>query len=189
MLAHYHGQTWNSSELARAFGVGDTTVRRYLDHMTAAFMVRSLAPWHENLGKRQVKAPKVYIADSGLLHQLLDIRDLEQLQTHPKVGASWEGFALQETIRKLGAHPDECFFWGTHGGAELDLLVVRGKQRLGFEIKRTDTPQLTPSMRHALHDLKLDRLWVVHAGRDEFPLHERTTAIGLEKLVARRSLG
>jgi predicted AAA+ superfamily ATPase len=189
MLAHYHGQTWNSSELARAFGVGDTTVRRYLDHMTAAFMVRSLQPWHENLGKRQVKAPKVYIADSGLLHQLLDIRDLEQLQTHPKVGASWEGFALQETIRKLGAHPDECFFWGTHGGAELDLLVVRGKQRLGFEIKRTDTPQLTPSMRHALHDLKLDRLWVVHAGRDEFPLHERTTAIGLEKLVARRSLG
>ncbi len=189
MLAHYHGQTWNSSELARAFGVGDTTVRRYLDHMTAAFMVRSLAPWHENLGKRQVKAPKVYIADSGLLHQLLDIRDLEQLQTHPKVGASWEGFALQQTIRKLGAHPDECFFWGTHGGAELDLLVVRGKQRLGFEIKRTDTPQLTPSMRHALHDLKLDRLWVVHAGRDEFSLHERTTAIGLEKLVARRSLG
>jgi predicted AAA+ superfamily ATPase len=189
MLAHYHGQTWNSSELARAFGVGDTTVRRYLDHMTAAFMVRSLQPWHENLGKRQVKAPKVYIADSGLLHQLLDIRDLDQLQTHPKVGASWEGFALQETIRKLGAHPDECFFWGTHGGAELDLLVVRGKQRLGFEIKRTDTPQLTPSMRHALHDLKLDRLWVVHAGRDEFPLHERTTAIGLEKLVARRSLG
>ena len=189
MLAHYHGQTWNSSELARAFGVGDTTVRRYLDHMAAAFMVRVLQPWHENLGKRQVKAPKVYLADSGLLHQLLDIRDKDQLETHPKVGASWEGFALQETIRKLGAHPDECYFWGTHGGAELDLLVVRGKQRLGFEIKRTDTPVLAPSMRHALHDLKLDRLWVVHAGRDEFPLHERTTAIGLDNLVARKSLG
>jgi len=188
MLAHYHGQTWNSSELARAFGVGDTTVRRYLDHMVAAFMVRVLQPWHENLGKRQVKAPKVYLADSGLLHQLLDIRDKDQLETHPKVGASWEGFALQETIRKLGAHAEECYFWGTHGGAELDLLVVRGKQRLGFEIKRTDTPVLTPSMRHALHDLKLDRLWVVHAGRDEFPLHERTTAIGLDNLVARKSL-
>jgi predicted AAA+ superfamily ATPase len=189
MLAHYHGQTWNSSELARAFGVGDTTVRRYLDHMAAAFMVRVLQPWHENLGKRQVKAPKVYLADSGLLHQLLDIRDKDQLETHPKVGASWEGFALQETIRKLGAHSDECYFWGTHGGAELDLLIVRGKQRLGFEIKRTDTPVLTPSMRHALHDLKLDHLWVVHAGRDEFPLHERTTAIGLDNLVAHKSLG
>ena len=189
MLAHYHGQTWNSSELARAFGVGDTTVRRYLDHLAAAFMVRVLQPWHESLGKRQIKAPKVYLADSGLLHQLLDIRDRDQLETHPKVGASWEGFALQETIRKLGAHPDECYFWGTYAGAELDLLVVRGKLRLGFEIKRTDTPVLTPSMRHALHDLKLDRLWVVHAGRDEFPLHERTTAIGLDNLVARKSLG
>ena len=189
MLAHYHGQTWNSSELARAFGVGDTTVRRYLDHMAAAFMVRVLQPWHENLGKRQVKAPKVYLADSGLLHQLLDIRDKEQLETHPKVGASWEGFALHETVRKLGAHPDECYFWGTHGGAELDLLVVRGKQRLGFEIKRTDTPTFTPSMKIALQDLKLDHLWVVHAGRDEFPLHERTTAISLDKLIARKSLG
>lgn len=189
MLAHYHGQTWNSSELARALGVGDTTVRRYLDHLNAAFMVRVLQPWHENLSKRQVRAPKVYVADSGLLHQLLDIRDIEQLQNHPKVGASWEGFALLETIQKLGAHPDECYFWGTHGGAELDLLVVRGKQRLGFEIKRTETPALTPSMRHALDDLKLDHLWVVHAGHDEFPLHKRTTAIGLDRLVAAKSLG
>ena len=189
MLAHYHGQTWNSSELARAFGVGDTTVRRYLDHMAAAFMVRVLQPWHENLSKRQVKAPKVYLVDSGLVHHLLDIRDMEQLEMHPKVGASWEGFALQETIRKLGAHADECYFWGTHSGAELDLLVVRGKQRLGFEIKRTDAPRFTPSMKNALHDLKLDHLWVVHAGRDEFPLHERTTAIALDKLVARKSLG
>jgi uncharacterized protein len=189
MLAHYHGQTWNGSELGRAFGVGDTTVRRYLDHLAAAFMVRVLQPWHENLSKRQVKAPKVYVADSGLLHQLLDIRDSEQLETHPKIGASWEGFALQEVIRKLGAHADECYFWGTHAGAELDLLVVRGKQRLGFEIKRTDSPTLTPSMRHALHDLKLDRLWVVHAGAGEFPLHERTNAIGLRDLVARKRLG
>jgi predicted AAA+ superfamily ATPase len=189
MLAHYHGQTWNGSELARAFGVGDTTVRRYLDHLASAFMVRIVQPWHENLSKRQVKAPKIYIADSGLLHLLLDIRDMDQLTSHPKVGASWEGVAILEVIQKIGAHPDECYFWGTHAGAELDLLVVRGKQRLGFEIKRTDTPALTPSMRHALEDLKLDHLWVVHAGREEFALQAQVTAIGLEKLVVSQGVG
>jgi predicted AAA+ superfamily ATPase len=189
MLAHYHGQTWNGSELGRAFGVGDTTVRRYLDHLAAAYMVRVLPPWHENLGKRQVRAPKVYLVDSGLLHYFLDIRSREELETHPKVGASWEGFALHETMQHLGAESEECYFWATHAGAELDLLVVRGRRRLGFEFKRTDSPVLTPSMRHALEDLKLDRLWVVHAGREHFPLGRQIEAIGLERLLRKRGLG
>jgi predicted AAA+ superfamily ATPase len=189
MLAHYHGQTWNGSELGRAFGVGDTTVRRYLDHLAAAYMVRILPPWHENLAKRQVKAPKVYLLDSGLLHCLLDVRSREQLETHPKVGASWEGFALHETIQHLGAESEECHFWATHAGAELDLLVIRGRQRLGFEFKRTDSPVLTSSMRHALEDLTLDRLWVVHAGHGQFPLHQRVEAIGLAGLLQKENLG
>ena len=188
MLAHYHGQIWNGSELGRAFGVGDTTVRRYLEHLVGAYMVRVLPPWHENLGKRQVKAPKIYLGDVGILHVLLDIRDREQLDNHPKVGASWEGFALDQTVQHLRARPEECYFWATHAGAELDLLVVRGKQRLGFEFKRTDAPTLTPSMRHALHDLRLDRLWVVHAGRNQFPLGQRVEAIGLDDLNRKKTL-
>lgn len=183
MLAHYHAQTWKGSELARAFGVGEHTVRRYLDHLVSVYMVRLLLPWHENLGKRQVKSPKLYIQDSGLLHQLLDIRDRRQLERHPKVGASWEGFALNAITHRLGARPEECFFWGTQAGAELDLLVVRGKQRLGFEFKRTDSPALTPSMRHAMADLKLERLWVVHAGQGRYALAPRTEAIGLSELI------
>ena len=189
MLAHYHGQIWNGSELGRAFGVGDTTVRRYLDHLAAAFMVRTLPPWHENLGKRQVKAPKVYLTDTGLLHCLLDIRDGDQLESHPKVGASWEGFGLSEVIRRLGAESDECYFWATHSGAELDLLVVRGKQRLGFEFKRTDSPRLTPSMRHAIEDLKLDRLWLLYAGAERFPLSKQVEAIGLAELLRHKTFG
>ena len=183
MLAHYHGQIWNGSELGRAFGVGDTTVRRYLDHLAGAFMVRSLAPWHENLGKRQVKAPKVYFTDTGLLHYFLDIRDSEQLESHPKVGASWEGFALSEVILRLRAESDECYFWATHAGAELDLLIVRGKERLGFEFKRTDSPRLTSSMRHAIEDLKLNRLWVLYAGKERFSLSKQVEAIGLAELL------
>lgn len=189
MLAHYHGQIWNGSELGRSFGVGDTTVRRYLDQLAGAFMVRSLPPWHENLGKRQVKAPKIYLTDTGLLHYLLDIRNEEQLQSHPKVGASWEGFALSEVTHHLRAEPDECYFWATHAGAELDLLIVRGKQRLGFEFKRTDSPRLTPSMRHALEDLKLDRLWVLHAGKQRFPLSKKVEALGLEELLRSKTFG
>jgi len=119
---------------------------------------------------------------------LLDIRDREQLDNHPKVGASWEGFALDQTVQHLRARPEECYFWATHAGAELDLLVVRGKQRVGFEFKRTDAPTLTPSMRHALHDLKLDRLWVVHAGRNQFPLGQRVEAIGLDDLIRKKTL-
>jgi predicted AAA+ superfamily ATPase len=183
MLAHYHGQIWNSSEFARSFGVADTTVRNYLDLLTSALVVEQLPPWHENISKRQVKAPKVYIADSGLLHGLLNLRTIADLEGHPKVGASWEGFVLRQIIRHLGARSDECFFWATHGGAELDLLVVRGRQRLGFEIKLTSSPKITPSMRHALSDLKLKRLDVVHAGTDTFLLDKKVRALALLRLL------
>ena len=183
MLAHYHGNIWNSSEFARSFGVPDTTVRRYLDLLTSALVVRQLSPWHENIAKRQVKAPKVYLADSGLLHTLLGIRTRTDLEVHPKVGASWEGFAIDQVIRRLGARPDQCFFWATHGGAELDLLVVSGRRRLGFEAKRTSSPRLTPSMRSALADLRLDRLDVIHAGDETYPLAERVRAVSLSRLL------
>lgn len=184
MLAHYHGQTWNASEFARSFGVADTTVRGYLDQLAAAFAVRMLHPWYENLSKRQVRAPKLYIADSGLLHALLNLRTRTDLESHPKVGASWEGFAVEQIIRRLGADREECYFWATHAGAELDLLVVRGKTRLGFEVKRTTSPSVTPSMRHALVDLKLDRLDVIHAGDTTFPLAERIRAVAIGDLLS-----
>lgn len=142
MLALYHGQTWNASELARAFGVTRATIQGYLDKMTGAYVVRQLRPWRENLGKRVVKAPKAYIADSGLLHTLLGIERSKQLAAHPKVGASWEGFALFQVARSLGARSRECYFWSVHGGPELDMLVVRGRQRRGFEFKRTDAPRV-----------------------------------------------
>ncbi len=183
MLAHYHGQTWNSSELARSFGLSDTTVHRYLDLLTSALVVRQIPPWFENLGKRQVKAPKVFIADSGLLHTLLGLQNMADLEGHPKVGASWEGFVIGQVVRRLGARADECFFWATHGGAELDLLVVRGNQRIGIEIKRTSSPRLTPSMRHVLTDLRLRRLFVIHAGEDTFQLHRKVVAVPLSRLL------
>lgn len=183
MLAHYHGQTWNATEFARSFGVADTTVRNYLDLMTSALVVQQLMPWYGNISKRQVKAPKIYIADSGLLHSLLNLRTLRDLEGHPKVGASWEGFVLQQIIRQLGARTDECFFWATHAGAELDLLVIRGRQRLGFEIKRTSSPRITRSMRNALNDLKLKRLDVIHAGEETFPLDKEVRAVPLVRLL------
>jgi predicted AAA+ superfamily ATPase len=183
MLAHYHGQVWNASEFARAFGVADTTVRRYLEALVATFVVRQLLPWSENLGKRQVKAPKVYIADSGLLHRLLGLDTLKALEGHPKVGASWEGFLLGEVVQRLAVQPDQCWFWRTHAGAELDLLVIRGRERLGFEFKRTVAPALTPSMRSALQDLKLDRLDVIHAGGETFPLGPRVRAVAASRLL------
>jgi len=182
MLAHYHGQVWNSSEFARSFGVADTTVRTYLDHLAAALVVRMLPPWHENIGKRQVKSPKVYLADTGLLHTLLNLPTQVDLEGHPKLGASWEGFVLAQIERRLGARSEECFFWATHASAELDLLVIRGRQRRGFEIKRTSAPTVTPSMRHALTDLKLDRIEVIHAGAQTFPLAERIRAVALRDL-------
>ena len=177
MLAHYHGQVWNGSELGRAFGLAHTTVRRHLDRMTGAYAMRQLRPWRENLGKRVVKSPKVYIADTGLLHALLDIENDRDLTAHPKVGASWEGFALEQVVRRLGARPAECYFWSLHSGPKLDLLVVRGRRRRGYEFKRTDAPRATASMRTAMRHLGLDRLDVVHVGRDTFPLAEGIRAV------------
>lgn len=182
MIAHYHGQTWNGNELARAFGVSHTTVRNYLDLLSGALVVRQLLPWHENLGKRQVKAPKIYLADSGILHTLLGIQTQDDLVNHPKSGASWEGFVIKEIIHLLGASHEECYFWATHSGAELDLLVIRGSRRLGFEIKLTTAPRLTPSMHSAMVSLKLDRLTVVHAGEHAFPLSDRVDAVPLSRL-------
>jgi len=183
MLAHYHGQIWNSSEFASSFGVSDNTVRRYLDVLTATFVVRQLQPWYENLKKRQVRSPKVYFADSGLLHRLLDLQNRADVARHPKLGASWEGFALNCVIRRLRARREECFFWAAHAGAELDLLVVRGRVRLGFEFKRTDAPRKTRSMHTVLADLKLKRLDVVHAGEKTFPLEERIRAVALSRVL------
>jgi hypothetical protein len=177
MLAHYHGQIWNAAELARSMGVNESTARRYLDLLEGVFMVRQLQPWHENLKKRQVKSPKVYFRDTGLLHQLLGILNLRDLLTHPKCGASWEGYAVEEAIKLI--QPDEAYFWATHGGAELDLLLFIEGRRLGIEVKRMDAPRLTPSMRVALEDLALDRLVVLYPGERRYPLAERVEAVPL----------
>jgi hypothetical protein len=183
MLANTHSQIWNASEFGRSFGVADTTVRNYLDLMTSALVIRQLSPWHENISKRQVKAPKIYIADSGVLHTLLGLRTLKDLEGHPKVGASWEGFILEQVIHRLAARVEECFFWATHGGAELDLLVVRGQRRMGFEIKRTTSPQVTSSMRYALSDLHLRSLDVIHAGERTFPMDKKIRAVAFTRLL------
>lgn len=183
MLAHYHAQIWNASEFARSFGVSHHVTRRYLDALRATFMVRILAPWTANIKKRQVKSPKVYVRDSGLLHTLLDIHSMDDLERHPKLGASWEGFLLEAVIHQLQARPEQCYFWATHTGAELDLLVVRGRRRYGFEIKRTTAPRITPSMRSALESLQLSRLDVIHAGSETFPLARGMRAIAAQRLL------
>lgn len=183
MLAHVHGGTLNWSELGRSMGVSDMTVRHYLDSLTATFVVRQLQPWFENISKRQVKAPKVYITDSGLLHALLDIETRAQLDGHPKVGASWEGFMIAQVIRRLGARPEQCFFWATHAGAEIDLVVIAGTRRLGFEIKLTTAPAATPSARTALADLGLERVDVVHAGAETYGLSDRIRALAALRLL------
>lgn len=182
MLAHYHGQLWNASELARAFGLNEKTVRHYLDIMTGTFVIKQLPSWWENISKRQVKAPKIYINDTGLLHALLGLESQESLENHPKVGASWEGFALNTVLAQLKALPEEAFFWGTYGGAELDLLVIHGNTRLGFEFKRTSMPTISKSLNIAMQDLNLSHAYVVHAGDASFPLSPGVTAIGLDDI-------
>jgi predicted AAA+ superfamily ATPase len=177
MLAHYHGQTWNAAEPARALGVGESTARRYLDLLSDALMVRQLQPWHANLSKRQVKSPKVYVRDSGLLHTLLGINSEKGLLTHPKVGASWEGFVIEQVL--MTEPHDEAFFWATHQGAGIDLILRRGDQLLGVECKRTDAPKLTPSIRTALVDLGLARVAVVYPGPKRFALTEQVEAVPL----------
>jgi predicted AAA+ superfamily ATPase len=185
MLAHHHAQTWNASEIGRSFGVADTTVRSYLDRLTDALVVRQIKPWHENLGKRQVKAPKVYVRDSGLLHALLNLPTQRDIDGHPKLGASWEGFVIDQIVQQLGARSDEIHFWRTHTGAELDLLIVRGASRYGFEVKRTVAPRITPSMRSAMRDLKLKSLTVVHAGEATFPMDEGVVAVSISELTSK----
>lgn len=181
MLAHYHGQTWNAAELARALAVNESTVRHYLDLLTGVFMVRQLQSWHENLGKRQVKAPKVYVRDSGLLHTLLGIANQRDLEYHPKVGASWEGYAVEEILKAL--QPDEAYYWATYNRAELDLLLFKKERRIGVECKRTDAPTLTPSMRIALSDLKLDHLYVAYPGTKAYKLARNVEVVPLAKFV------
>jgi hypothetical protein len=182
MLAHYHGQTWNAAEPARSLGISESTVRRYLDYLTQTFMIRQLQPWHENLAKRQVKAPKIYFRDTGLLHALLGIRNLPQLLAHPLSGASWEGFALEQVLRI--AQPDQAYFWATHQGAELDLLLFKDDRRIGVEFKRSDAPRLTPSMRIALEDLRLDALYVVYPGPHRYALAPKVEAVPLTALLS-----
>jgi hypothetical protein len=173
---------WNAAEPARSLGVSETTIRRYLDILTDTYLVRQLKPWHENLGKRQIRAPKVYVRDSGLLHALLGIRTAAELLRHPKAGASWEGFMLEQVL--AAARPDEAWFWGTHQGAELDLLMIKGGRRVGVEFKRADAPTLTPSMRIACNDLALDRLLVVYPGSKSWRLSDRVEVVPAAEVAA-----
>ena len=181
MLAHYHGQILNSAEIARSLSISSASVRRYLDLLEQVFMIRQLQPWFANLKKRQVKSPKIYFRDSGLLHYLLGIRSEKELLTHNKLGASWEGYVVEEIIRHYA--PDEAYFWATHGGAELDLLLLKDGQRLGFEVKRVDAPRMTKSIHIALESLELDQLTVVYPGDRAYPLSEKVVVKSLSFVV------
>jgi predicted AAA+ superfamily ATPase len=181
MLAHYHGGIWNAAEAARSMGVSEPTARRYLDLLAGLYMIRQLQPYHANMKKRQVKAPKVYLRDSGILHVLLSLVSERELLSHPKVGASWEGFAIEQVLSIV--QPEEAYFWATHTGAELDLLLMIHGRRCGVEVKHQDAPRLTPSMRTALEDLELDRLVVLYPGDRSYPLHDRVTVVPLADLA------
>jgi uncharacterized protein len=181
MLAHYHGQVWNGAEIARSLGISQVTVRRYLDILEGVFMLRVLQPWHTNIQKRQVKSPKVYFRDSGLLHYLLGIKSEFDLYNHPKSGASWEGYAIEETIKALS--PDQVYFWATHSGAELDLLVIKDGKRIGVECKRLDAPRLTPSMQIAIEALELAELIVIYPGMLSYPMNEKIRVVSLSSLA------
>jgi predicted AAA+ superfamily ATPase len=183
MLAHYHGGVWNAAEAARSLGVTEPTARRYLDLLAGLFMVRQLQPWHENLSKRQVKSPKVYLRDSGLLHALLGLASERDILSHPKAGASWEGYAIEETLKLV--RPEAAYFWATHTGAELDLLLIKRGRRYGVEVKFQDAPRLTPSMRIALEDLGLRRLTVLYPGDRRYPLERRVEVVPLAELATR----
>jgi hypothetical protein len=181
MLAHYHAQTWNASELSRAMGLSDKVVRGYLDLLSGAFMVRQLQPWYENVSKRQVRAPKVYLRDSGLLHSLLNIQDMYALLGHPKIGASWEGFVIEQVLRII--RPSEAYFWATHNGAELDLLFFHNGKRYGIEVKFSETPEITRSMRTAQHDLDLSYLWVVYPGTEVYQVDRQLSVVSVQKIT------
>jgi uncharacterized protein len=183
MVAHCHGAVWNSSEPARSMGVAETTVKRYLDLLSGMYLVRLLPPWFENLGKRQVKAPKAYIRDSGMLHGLLHLASPHRLEEHPKLGASWEGFAMEQVLQITGDR--DAYFWATHGGAELDLMVLWQGRRIGFEFKFGDAPGITKSMHVAMADLKLDRLLVVVPGKESYDLGPKVEVVSIMHLVDR----
>jgi predicted AAA+ superfamily ATPase len=180
MLAHYHGQIWNGAEFARSLGTSQATARKYLDILSGAYVVRQLQPWYANIKKRQVKSPKIYIRDSGILHSLLFLETSKQIQSHPKLGASWEGFVLEEIF--FSSRIRNIYFWSTHAGAELDVLVFFKGRSIGFEIKFTDAPRTTKSMRIAINDLQLSHLYIVYPGAKTFPLDESITALSIDEL-------
>lgn len=180
MLAHYHGQTWNGSQLARSMGLSDKTVRSYLDILTGTFMVRQLQPWLENLAKRQVKSSKIFLRDTGLLHSLLDIPTQHSLLGHPKVGASWEGYALEQVLQTV--RPSQAYFWATHNGAEIDLVFPYHGKKFGVEVKFSEAPKITKSMRIALSDLSLDHLWVIYPGQHAYPVDEKISVWPLREV-------
>lgn len=182
MLSHYHGQEINYSEFSRSFGVSDMTIRRYIDILEGTYMVRVLQPWHINIGKRLIKRPKLYFRDPGILHSLMSIQDIGDLMTHNKLGASWEGFALEQAIRFTGVNNRNFYFWGTHSGAEVDLFWQKGGKNRAVEVKYTDAPRFTKSMKSALSDLKLEHLWVIYPGDKTYPLAENTTALSMYDL-------
>lgn len=182
MLAHYHGQVWNASEIGRSLGEAHTTVRRHVDVLTGALVVRELQPWFANVGKREIKSPKLYVRDSGLLHALLGIDSFDALESHPKLGASWEGFVIDQILTTTGDR--DAYYWATQSGAEIDLLLMRGSEAIGVEVKYADAPRATRSMRIAVGDLKLSRSYVVHPGTARYELGDGAEAIGLEELLS-----
>lgn len=182
MVANNHGNILNTTELSAPLSISHHTVKKYIDILSGTFMIRVLTPWFENITKRQVKSPKVYIRDSGLLHALVGVHNYEQLLVYPKFGASWEGFSLEEVIKRQKARSEECFFWATQGGAELDLLIVKDGKKIGFEFKYTDQPKITKSMMSALEDLALDHLYMIHPHDHTFSLSSKITALSLGEL-------
>jgi len=186
MIAHYHGQVWNAAEPARSLSMGETSIRRYLDLLTDVFMIRQLPPWFANIAKRQIKAPKVYFRDAGLLHYLLGIRSGKDLLEHPKSGASWEGYVIEEVL--LAVEPDEAYFWGTHGGAEIDLVLHKNGRMFGVECKRVDAPRLTLSMRIALSDLGLERIIVIYSGVKRYSLDKKVEAVPVDEVIGQGNL-
>lgn len=183
MLAHYHGQTWNASRIAASMGLSDKTVRSYLDILTETYMIRQLVPWYENIGKRQVKSPKVYFRDTGLLHNLLSLEDYHAITGHPQAGASWEGFAMEQVLELL--RPPEAYFWTTYGQAELDLFFIMNNRRYGLEFKFSEAPEITKSMQISIESLKLDKLFVVYPGDQEYPVDSKITVCPIDKVKAR----
>ncbi len=183
MLAHYHGQTINYSEIGKSLMISDNTVRNYIDILVGTFMIRLLPAWFENIAKRQVKSPKLYFKDSGILNILAGITSHESLMTNPKLGAFWEGYALEEIIRFLNVQSEECYFWATQAAAELDLLIIKDGKRLGFEFKHADAPRTTRSMHSAINDLALDKLYIIYPGKERFSLTEKIILCGLTKFI------